>query len=82
MYFVVECTTASAPRASGCCRYGEAKVLSTTSSAPASWLISASAARSAMPSSGLVGVSTQTSRAGRAASAARTAPGSDIATGW
>ena len=36
-YFVVECTTTSAPSASGCWRYGEAKVLSTTSSAPASW---------------------------------------------
>ena len=34
-YFVVECTTTSAPSASGCCRYGEANVLSTTSSAPA-----------------------------------------------
>ena len=32
-YFVVECTTTSAPSASGCCRYGEAKVLSTTSRA-------------------------------------------------
>jgi hypothetical protein len=36
MYFVVECTTTSAPRASGCWRYGEANVLSTTSTAPAS----------------------------------------------
>jgi hypothetical protein len=42
-YFVVECTTTSAPRVSGCCRYGEAKVLSTTSSAPASCATSASA---------------------------------------
>ena len=67
MYFVVECTTTSAPSASGCCRYGEAKVLSTTSSAPASWASSAIAAMSAMPSSGLVGVSTQTTFVRRAA---------------
>ena len=58
-YLVVECTTTSAPSASGCCRYGEAKVLSTTSSAPASRATAASAATSAMDSSGLVGVSTQ-----------------------
>ena len=38
-YFVVECTTTSAPRVSGCWRYGDAKVLSTTSSAPASCAI-------------------------------------------
>ena len=36
-YLVVEWTTTSAPRVSGCWRYGDAKVLSTTSSAPASW---------------------------------------------
>ena len=41
MYLVVECTTTSAPRASGCCRYGLAKVLSTTSRAPAPCAISA-----------------------------------------
>jgi hypothetical protein len=34
MYLVVEWTTASAPSASGCWRYGDANVLSTTSSAP------------------------------------------------
>src|SRR5215469_2628884 len=79
-YFVVECTTTSAPSASGCCRYGEANVLSTTSSAPASWAMSASAAMSAMPSSGLVGVSHHTTRVvGR--SAARTASRSESATG-
>ena len=61
-YFVVECTTTSAPRVSGCWRYGEAKVLSTTSSAPASCATAASASMSPMLSSGLVGVSTQTSR--------------------
>ena len=60
MYFVVECTTTSAPSSSGCCRYGEAKVLSTTSSAPASWAICATIAMSATFSSGLVGVSSQT----------------------
>ena len=32
-----ECTTTSAPSASGCWRAGEANVLSTTTSAPASW---------------------------------------------
>ena len=42
----MECTTTSAPSASGCCRYGEANVLSTTSSASASWASSASAAMS------------------------------------
>jgi len=35
---VVECTTTSAPNARGCCRYGVAKVLSTTNRAPASRL--------------------------------------------
>ena len=33
-YFVVECSATSAPSASGCWRYGVAKVLSTTTSAP------------------------------------------------
>ena len=42
-YFVVECMTTSAPSASGCCRYGEAKVLSTTSVALLAWATSASA---------------------------------------
>ena len=59
-YLVVECITTSAPSASGCCRYGDAKVLSTARIAPASCATSASAAMSAMPSSGLVGVSTHT----------------------
>ena len=63
MYFVVECTTASAPSASGCCRYGEANVLSTASMAPPEWAISASAPMSAIDSSGFVGVSTQISLA-------------------
>ena len=60
-YLVVEWTTTSAPRVSGCWRYGEAKVLSTTSSAPASWATEARASMSPMVSIGLVGVSTQTS---------------------
>src|SRR5690242_3744938 len=59
-YLVVEWVTMSAPSDSGCWRYGLAKVLSTTSRAPASWATAASASMSAMPSSGLVGVSTQT----------------------
>ena len=73
MYLVVECRTTSAPSASGDCRYGEANVLSTTSRAPAaSRATSATAAMSAMPSSGLVGVSHQITRvSGR--SAARSA---------
>ena len=50
----------SAPKASGCCKYGDAKVLSTTSFAPPSCAIRAIAAMSAMPSSGLLGVSHHT----------------------
>ncbi len=69
MYFVVECSTTSAPRAIGCCRYGEANVLSTNSFAPAPWASSASPAMSAMASSGFVGVSHQISLVcGRSAS--------------
>ena len=57
-------------------------MLSTTSSAPACVRQRrASALMSAMDSSGLVGVSTQTTRAGRSASAAATAAGSQIGTG-
>ena len=71
----------SAPSASGCCRYGEANVLSTTSSAPAAPAMSANAAMSAMPSSGLVGVSHQiTFVVGRTAArtAARSASGTEV----
>ncbi len=50
-----------------------AKVLSTTRTAPASWAIVAMAAMSAMPSSGLVGVSTQTILVRPGTIAARTA---------
>src|SRR5215470_16748821 len=80
-YLVVEWTTASAPSASGFCRYGEANVLSTTSSAPASAHSSATALMSTIDSSGLVGVSTQTTRAGLSFRACRTAFGSDTGTG-
>ena len=61
-YFVVLWTTTSAPRAMGVWRYGLAKVLSTTSRAPASCATSARASMSAMPRSGFVGVSTHTIR--------------------
>ena len=80
-YLVVECTTMSAPRVSGCWRYGEAKVLSTTSSAPASWATGASASMSPMASSGLVGVSTQTIRVCPGRIAARTASRSETGAG-
>ena len=57
MYFVVECTTTSAPSSNGFCRYGEAKVLSTTSAACC--FTAAIASMSTMSSIGFVGVSTQ-----------------------
>jgi hypothetical protein len=62
MYFVVEWRTTSAPRSSGRCRYGEAKVLSTTTIAPTRCAASAAALMSTMFSIGLVGVSSQTIR--------------------
>lgn len=80
MYLVVECSTTSAPRVSGCCNAGEAKVLSTRTRAPASLPIAAIPAMSAIDSSGLVGVSTQMSRV-VPVTAARTASRSDRATG-
>ena len=58
-YFVVECTTTSAPSAMGCCSAGDAKVLSTTTSTPASLPSSASAATSEIFIRGFEGVSTQ-----------------------
>ena len=61
-YLVVECTTTSAPSASGCWRYGVAKVLSTTRIAPARGRARPTAARSQMRSIGFVGVSTHTTR--------------------
>ena len=69
-YLVVEWITRSAPSAMGCCRYGEAKVLSTTSSAPARCARSATAAISVTFSSGFDGVSVHTSAvSGRIAAA-------------
>ena len=80
MYFVVECNTISAPRVSGCCSAGEAKVLSTNTVAPAACPISLIATISAIDSSGLVGVSTQIIRVS-AVIAARTAARSGRCTG-
>ena len=51
-YLVVEWITKSAPSAMGCCRYGEAKVLSTTSSASARCARSATAKKPVTFSSG------------------------------
>ena len=59
-YFVVEWTTASAPRSSGCCRYGVANVLSTTTIAPTACAASAALRMSTMFSSGFDGVSIHT----------------------
>ena len=78
---VVECSTTSAPRVNGVWRYGVANVLSTTSSAPASWATDAIASMSPMLSSGLVGVSTQTSRVSPGRMAARTASRSEAGAG-
>jgi hypothetical protein len=61
-YLVVECTTTSAPSESGCCRYGVAKVLSTTTMAPTACAAAAAAWMSTMLSSGFVGVSIHTIR--------------------
>jgi hypothetical protein len=61
-YFVVECTTMSAPSSSGRCRYGVAKVLSTTTIAPAACAASAAARMSITFRRGFVGVSSQTMR--------------------
>ena len=61
MYFVVECTTMSAPRAIGCCSTGVAKVLSTTVRIPARRAMALQAAMSVIFSSGFDGVSSQSS---------------------
>ncbi len=58
MYFVVECTTTSAPSASGDWRYGVAKVLSTATICPGARSAQI-AAMSTSRSSGFVGVSIQ-----------------------
>ena len=57
---MAEWTTMSAPSVIGCCRYGVANVLSTTTSAPVAWATAATASMSTHVSSGLVGVSSQT----------------------
>ena len=54
-YLVAEWTTMSAPSASGCWSRGVAKVLSTTTYAPASWAAAMIVAMSASSSAGLVG---------------------------
>ena len=56
-HFVADSTTRSAPSASGWQRYGEAKVLSTATTAPCAWPSSASRARSATTMVGLEMVS-------------------------
>ena len=61
-YLVPECITRSAPNLIGCCRAGEQKQLSTSSSAPPAWAMSASAAMSQTSVSGLLGVSANSSR--------------------
>src|SRR5690625_3540409 len=58
-YCVVLCSTLAAPSASGCCRYGEANVLSTTTSMSRSAARSDTAAISIIRNNGLVGVSNQ-----------------------
>ncbi len=58
---VAEWTTMSAPNFIGCCNAGEQKQLSTTSSAPALWAMSATAAMSATSVSGFEGVSRKNS---------------------
>jgi hypothetical protein len=57
MYLVAECTTRTAPRLSGFCSAGEQKQLSTASSAPQAWAMSATARMSMISVSGLDGVS-------------------------
>jgi hypothetical protein len=61
-YFVVECTTTSAPSASGVWRYGDANVLSTARTAPTACAASAAARMSTTFSSGFDGVSIHTMR--------------------
>ena len=59
-YLVADCTTTSAPRASGRCRYGVRKVLSTTTYAPFRWASSATRTMSVTRRVGLAGVSMNT----------------------
>ena len=81
MYFVVECTTRSAPSASGLARAGEAKVLSTATTTPRACASSASGAMSAIAVVGLLIVSSQSSRV-RSPIAASTAAASVVSTAW
>jgi hypothetical protein len=70
MYFVTLCTTTSAPSSNGCCKAGDANVLSTTTRAPEACASAATASMSTTLSIGFDGVSTQTKRVvGRIASA-------------
>ena len=69
MNLVAECTTMSAPTASGCWRSGVAKVLSTTTCTPAAWPAATTAGRSTTSSAGLVGDSSHSSAASWQASA-------------
>ncbi len=78
-YLVVLWTTRSAPNASGRCRHGLANVLSTTSDAPRLCAIFATAARSVIRMTGLVGVSTKTSLVW-GVNARSVAPRSDVST--
>ena len=59
-YLVVEWTTISTPNSSGRCRYGDMKVLSQTTRAPARCAISLTSFRSVTIITGLVGVSRNT----------------------
>ena len=61
-YFVLEWKKMSAPCSNGLWNTGVANVLSTMSSAPAWWAISAAAPRSMSRISGFVGVSTMIAR--------------------
>ena len=77
---MVECTTTSAPSAIGCCSAGDANVLSTTTSTPASLPSSVSAAMSEIFISGFDGVSTQSTLVVPSSTAARTASRSLVST--
>ncbi len=72
-YLVAEWTTMSKPSSSGRCTQGLAKVLSAAQRMPRARQISAIARRSARRSSGLVGVSTQTSLVSGVSAACRRA---------
>ena len=79
-YLVVEWQTTSMPSASGRWKKGVAKVLSTTLTAPRARAMAAMAARSAILSMGLVGLSSHTMRV-RGVMARSTFAGSEASTG-